>query len=130
MWFAITDGSLGILARRIRRPRSRHSSESKGRCNRLERERAQYAQFCSFNGRGLEHHTTIVSGANTSERIRTTSVNASEEEVDGFTNSRLRRLDASWCGNYHSVSFFPKNIVYSLAFVTFLSWLILAISFK
>ncbi|KAM3182399.1 hypothetical protein ACTXT7_012454 [Hymenolepis weldensis] len=104
MWFAITDGSLAVLARRIRRPRSRHPSESKGRCNRLEREQAQYAQFCSFNGRGLEHHTTIVSGANTSERIRTTSVNASEEEVDGFTNSRLRRLDASWCGNYHSIS--------------------------
>ncbi|VDN99310.1 unnamed protein product [Rodentolepis nana] len=104
MWFTITDGSLAVLARRIRRPRSRHSSESKLRSGRSERDQAQYAQFCSFNGRGLEHHTTLVSGTNTSERIRTTSMNAGEEETGGFTSSRLRRLDVSWCGNYHSIS--------------------------
>lgn len=120
LWPTITDGSLAVLARRIRRPLSRTTSESKSRNSRIDREPIQYAQFCSFNRKGFKHHTTIISGANTSERIRTSSLNASEDEGDGFGCSRLRRLDVSWCGNYHSVS----HLIFSLNFLNLFNILI------
>lgn len=109
LWSTVTDGSLSVLSRRIRRPRGRPPSESdklRGRCNRAEKETAQYAKFCSFTGKGVAHHTAIISGVSSSSsgRIRTTSMNGNEEEVNEISNSRLKRLDVSWCGNYHAVS--------------------------
>ncbi|KAM7543001.1 hypothetical protein Aperf_G00000014738 [Anoplocephala perfoliata] len=105
-WSTVTDTTLSVLSKRIRRPSRSEGDKLKGRCNRNERETAQYAKFCSFTGKGVARHTAIISGFSSSAigRIRTTSINDSEEEVNDIFNSRLKRLDVSWCGNYHAIS--------------------------
>ncbi|VDM35010.1 unnamed protein product [Hydatigera taeniaeformis] len=110
LWPSTTDSTLSVLSRRLQRSRNTavYSCErTRGRGTRCEPAPVHYASWSSLTEQGLTHHTTLVCGGSgpPADRVRSSASKGCNNCLENAVLSRLRRLDASWCGNYQAVSF-------------------------
>ncbi|VDK32204.1 unnamed protein product [Taenia asiatica] len=109
LWPSTTDNTLSVLSRRLHRSQNRTASlceGPRGRGTRSESAPVHYASWSSLTGQGVTHHTTLVcgGGAPPSDRVRSSASKGFDDISQDALLSRLRRLDASWCGNYQAIS--------------------------
>ncbi|KAL5963634.1 F-box/LRR-repeat protein 4 [Taenia solium] len=109
LWPSTTDNTLSVLSKRLHRSRNRTASlceRPRGRGTRSDSAPVHYASWSSLTGQGVTHHTTLVcgGGAPPSDRVRSSASKGFDDISQDALLSRLRRLDASWCGNYQAIS--------------------------
>ncbi|KAL5108025.1 F-box/LRR-repeat protein 4 [Taenia crassiceps] len=109
LWPSTTDNTLSVLSRRLHRSRNRTAStyeRPRGRGTRSDSAPVHYASWSSLTGQGVTHHTTLVcgGGAPPTDRVRSSASKWLDDGSQDATFSRLRKLDASWCGNYQAIS--------------------------